>query len=147
MTADQNATDNATLLGRKFRVIRADETPPQALTWATSRERDHVLWCWRRGVTAGFPQKARVIRLAWALEWFFRKAGFAYAGDRYLAEQAGIALNKLQEVLTRLERSGAIIRVHVYENSAPKRRIYPAATIAVPLLPKLGGAGYPPTRN
>jgi hypothetical protein len=126
---------------RQFRVVRADHTPHGALTWTNAKQRNRKLLLWRRAICTTFSQQVRCIRVAWVLtDLFNAERGFAHASDQYLATEAAVALNKLETSLTLLERGGAIIRVHVYVDGKPQRRIYPSAAL---IPPQLGGVDTP----
>src|SRR5262249_34146503 len=98
---------------RRFPIIPAEKLPDGVLAWRSPAQRAPVLRAWRAAVFAAFGEKARVVRVAWVLQQLFHSTrGSAFASDRYLAQQTKLPVNKLQEVLTALERGGAILRVH-----------------------------------
>jgi hypothetical protein len=57
-----------------------------------------------------------------------------------LANETGLPLKKLQAALTAMERNSAIIRVHVFINGRPQRRIFPSAAL---IPPAVGGVHTP----
>src|SRR5690348_6613835 len=99
---------------RIFRLLALDETPVEALTWSTAAQRNRCLLEWRRAVFALFGDQSRCMRTLWVLsELFNTKLVYANPSDLHLARETGLALNKLEETLTLLDRAKAIIRVHV----------------------------------
>jgi hypothetical protein len=129
--------------GRKRRIVRADETPAEALTWKTQREKAEALRRWRLGVGIGFAEHPRCIRVAWVLEWFFAVGGYAYATDAFLSREMGLRLNRVQATLTKLVDGGAIVRVHAQVGARLQRRIYPARASADRIPPIVGAIDTP----
>ena len=87
---------------------------------------------WRRGLSRGFAERARALRVAWALEWLFTDDGYAYPSDPHLASDTGLPLNKVQAALNDLEQGRAILRVHIVIDGKLKRRIFPAVGVRPP---------------
>jgi hypothetical protein len=127
----------------KRRFIDERATPAKALSWRTPGEKAKRLDNWRVAVGKTFSESARVLRIAWALEWMFGKEGFAYATDSYLGQKLGIPVNKIQSGLTELERAGAIIRASVFFKNKAQRRIWPSSQILRSIPPMAGGMDTP----
>jgi hypothetical protein len=124
-------------------IIELDGKPPGALLWLDKKSKAQALHSWRRGLSRTFAERARALRVAWALEWLFTDAGFAYASDAYLEHETGLPLNKVQAGLSDLESGGAIIRAHVWIDGKLHRRIFPATAVALKLHPTVGGSVTP----
>jgi hypothetical protein len=118
--------------------------PDGALTWKSAAARNRLLRLWRREVFARFGEQARCIRVACLLMDLFNvKTGYAFATNRYLAEETNLWENKLRETLLLLESGGATIRANVMNPATgqDQRVIYPAvAIIPRPVLGQGGGA-------
>ena len=81
------------------------------LAWHSAAERNKLLKQWRRAVCVYFGEQTRCLRIAWVLgDLFNAKTGYAYPNNRYLADETGIAENKVRAALLALEQSGAIVR-------------------------------------
>lgn len=130
---------------RSKRLVLADhEVPTGALQWSTNKDKSHALREWRRGISATFAEKARSIRVAWALEWLFQRSGYAYPTDSFLMRETGLPVAKVQAALHDLEKGGAIIRTHIIRSgSVTQRRIWPARKIAQPIPPTVGNTYTP----
>lgn len=127
---------------RTFTLVGTESTPASALTWSNAAQRNRRLREWRRAVIAAFGNQSRCIRLAWVLmDLFNAQLGYAFATDKYLAQEAGLALNKVQAMLTTLDRGGAIVRVQDVKDGRAQRRIYPCRDL---MSPTVGGCLYPP---
>jgi hypothetical protein len=124
-------------------VTQAGRVPDGALTWASKKEKAEQLRWWRRGIGRTFKEQARVIRLAWALEWLFTDEGFAYPNNHFLGRETDIAENKVQDTLALMETAGAIVRVHVWNGQQVQRRIYPGAAVADQHHPDAGVNDHP----
>jgi hypothetical protein len=121
------------------------DSPPGALTWKSSAERNRQLRIWRRAVFAIFGERPRCIRLAWVLTNLFNvNRGYAFPTNQYLAEATNMWVSHLREALLILESGGAIIRANVTNPTTDQiqRVIYPAAAI-IPR-PALGHEGRSP---
>jgi hypothetical protein len=114
---------------QRRRFIGPDETPEGAFTWRNGQERNKLLWIWRGAFCKLFPESARLIRIAWALEGMCRKKGYAWGGDDYLSQELGIRPNHLRAALAAMERAGTIIRAYIFESgkTEPERRIWLSA--------------------
>lgn len=93
----------------------------QCLRWRSGKDRADIMRLWRNGVMQHFSEHARVLKVAWALEWLMHD-GFAFPQNDFLSAETGVAVEAVQRALKALEDSGAIIRKRV----GPQRRIYPA---------------------
>jgi len=130
-------------LPRKRRFIRENETPEGALSWASPAKRALAMRQWRNAVGMRFNDAARVLRVAWTLEWLFGKDGFAYATDAFIERETHIPIKKIQAALLELEQAGAIIRASVYVQAKPQRRIWPSTKIAPDIFPTVGNINIP----
>jgi hypothetical protein len=120
--------------------------PHGVLAWRSSAERNKLLKLWRRAVCTVFGEQTRCLRVAWLLDELFNaKTGYAYAGNKYLADETGIAENKVRATLLILEQGGAIVRRTISRNGVPQRVIYPAAAL-IPR-PTVGQGGSPSSRG
>jgi hypothetical protein len=100
------------LFRRRF--IGEGDTPANALSWRTRSEKAKALDGWRIEVGMTFPESARVLRIAWALEAMFgSNKRYARVTDSGLSRKLGIPLKKIQASMTRLERSGLIVRASI----------------------------------
>jgi len=126
---------------RKF--VGTSIVPEGALTWGTSRDRATALYHWRKAVSRTFPEAARVVRVAWLLEWLFGKDGFAFANDSHIERELSLPIKKIQAALLDLERAGAIIRVSVFVRGKAQRRIWPARRIIETVFPTVGKMDIP----
>jgi hypothetical protein len=116
--------------------------PPGALTWSSAAERNRQLAPWRRAVSITYAEQSRCLRIAWVLDHLFNaKTGYAYPSNNYLADETGIAQNKVREALGLLENGGAIIRANFNHNGRQQRVIYPARAL-IPR-PAVGREGEP----
>jgi hypothetical protein len=112
------------------------------LTWRTPYERNRLLGQWRLAVCNTFGEQARCLRVGWALHYLFNiKTGYAYPSNSWLANQTGMAENKLRATLLVLEEAHAIIRSYVVHNGRKQRVIYPARGILP--RPTVGHGGEP----
>ena len=127
---------------RRRQFIGANETPSCAITWTTPYQKAQRLNRWRSAVSRGFPRSARMLVLAWNLEWLF-KDGFAYVSDSYLSRKLGIPVNKIQDSLKALEDGGAIYRASVFVDGKAQRRIWPSKEIVRRMYPVTGGSDTP----
>jgi hypothetical protein len=126
---------------RTFRVMSGDSIPPAVLTWNSRAQRNRLLQVWRCAIFSVFGDQARCVRMAWVLaDLFHGDRGYAHASDPYLGTSTCLPLNKVQATLTALDRGGAIVRSHVFQNGRSQRRIYPSSTL---LPPDTGGADTP----
>lgn len=117
--------------GRRF--ISDDDMPAKALTWRTRSQKAKALEGWRIEVGKTFAESARVLRVAWALEAMFGNAKrYARVTDSYLSRKLGMPLKNIQTTMTKLERSGLIVRVSVVVDSKTHRRIWPVRADARP---------------
>jgi hypothetical protein len=128
---------------RRRKFIDQNTTPQGALVWRTARQKAKLFDQWRVAVGKSFPSSARVLRVAWALEWLFGQEGFAYATDSYLSRKLGVAINKIQAALQDLEQGGAIVRASAFVQNKPQRRIWPSSQIIERSPPVTGGVGTP----
>ena len=128
---------------RRRQFIDENATPLGALVWRTARQKAKLFDQWRVAIGKLFPSSARVLRVAWALEWLFGQEGFAYATDSYLSRKLGIPVNKIQAALQDLERAGGIIRASVFVQNKPQRRIWPSSQIVQRSPPSVGGRDTP----
>lgn len=125
-----------------IKTIEPNATPPGALEWSDQKSKAHALRSWRRAVSITFPESGRMLRVAWALEWFFGTQGFAYCSDAFLASETGVAVNKIQAALRDLEAAGAIVRLHAWISRRERqRRIFPVSKIIEH--PTVGWVGTP----
>lgn len=155
MEAEQAADKNHVLTGttKRYRagsrkaiaVIAPGDAPEGALRWRGKKQKYHAIWRWRRACKMAFKQQTRELRICWTLESFISDEGFAFCGDRFLAAESDMAINKVAETLTALERAGAIIRCHARVEGKLQRRIYLGAEFANTAPPTLGGTDHPPT--
>jgi hypothetical protein len=121
--------------GRQTEACFADEedTPTNALSWRTRSQKAKALDGWRIEVGRTFPESARVLRVAWTLEALFGSAkGYARVTDCHLSRKLGIPLQKIRSSMTKLERSGLIVRSSVAVDGKKHRRIWPARANARP---------------
>jgi hypothetical protein len=125
---------------RKF--LGANVTPPSALTWNTPGQKARLIYAWRKAVGKRFARSARVMHVAWTLEWLL-KDGYAYATDAYLSRETGIPVNKIQEALKALEDAGVIVRASVFVDGKPRRRIWPSKELLGELHPDAGASDTP----
>jgi hypothetical protein len=133
--------------GPRRRFIRPDVTPEQAMIWSNSREKSSQLDLWRDAVGKAFAKSARVLRVAWALEWLF-KDGFAYPTDSYLSRKLDMPVNKVQAALKALEDGGAIYRASTYiRRDQLQRRIWPSREIVRRIHPDAEGVLTPRRRR
>jgi hypothetical protein len=118
--SDQNVREKR---GRaRFYMIGDGEVPEQAL--ALSPSKAQALRKWRQFVNRRCGQRAADVRVAWSLEWFFKRDGYSAAPDSFLAKETGLQLNNIQRSLKSLEQRGVIIRAHVNINGVFQRRIF-----------------------
>jgi hypothetical protein len=123
-------TEPASAPAREFRIIQPNQTPAGALMWRNSTEKGRARWLWRIGFKAMYGANPRHLLLGWCLEALSGRDGFSTASDSYLAKETGLPLKSVQAGLTAMDRSDAIIRVHVAENGTFKRRIFLAEAMA-----------------
>jgi hypothetical protein len=130
---------------RRRRVIAPDAIPDGVLAWTGKIPKRSALHLWRRGVCRRFATSARILRVAWALEWLFADCGYAYPTDSFLARQTDLPVNKVQAALAELESAGAIIRASVVWGGSLRRRIWPAVAVSdgVSIPPTVGGIDTP----
>jgi hypothetical protein len=102
--------------------LRDGQWPVGALRWFNTGQRGKLLYEWRKGIWRTFPRDARVLRIAWALEYLFVREGYAFVSNPRLASDTAIDLKKLERALKLMADKGVIIRGHV----GPQRRIFPA---------------------
>jgi hypothetical protein len=77
--------------------IGEGDMPAHALSWRTRSEKAKALDGWRVDVGMTFPESARVLRIAWALEAMFgSNKRYARVTDRYLSRKLGIPLKKFR---------------------------------------------------
>jgi hypothetical protein len=128
----------------KANAIEKTEAPPNALTWGSAVERKAQLKAWRRVVFKMFGEQTRALRLAWVLsDMFSISECYAFPTNRYLADETGIARNKVQAALAELEHGEAIVRAEIVRVAGKKwRAIYPCRTLLPH--PRRGGRGGPP---
>ena len=128
------------LFRRRF--IGEGDTPANALSWRTRSEKAKALDGWRIEVGMTFPESARVLRIAWALEAMFgSNKRYARVTDSYLSRKLGIPLKKIQASMTKLERSGLIVRASIVADGKTHRRIWPARPQARPATGRQPAAG------
>lgn len=139
MREDQDAAPSAS----KRVFIRETDRPAAAMTWRTAGEKAKALQSWRIATGRTFPEAARVLRVAWALEWLFGREGFAYATDGYLEKELIIPIKKIQAALQDLERAGSIIRASVMVRGRAQRRIWPSSVIVDRIFPATGNMDTP----
>lgn len=128
---------------RKRVFIHEDAVPDNAMTWASLKDKARVLWPWRLAVGRKFAESARVLRVAWLLEWSFSSRGFGFMTDGFLSRQTGIPIKKIQAALLLLEREGAIIRSHSYVHEKAQRRIWVSSKIVEGVPPAVGNMDTP----
>lgn len=132
---------------RHFQVATPQEWPEGALSWRNDTEKGYRRKAWRIGIMRKYAEHARFLRVCWMLESLSSSRGYAFPTDKALGKQCGLPVNKVQAVLTELERNGAIVRVHVPNGASFQRRIFlgeKAAEIALDT-PHHGGMPTPPT--
>jgi hypothetical protein len=118
--------------------------PSDALTWNSAGERNRQLRLWRRAVSATFAEQPRCLRVAWHLDSLFNtKVGYAHPSNAYIANETGLATNKVQEALATLEKGGAVVRGTMIRPSGQKQRIIYPATALIPT--PIAGVGATPT--
>ena len=127
----------------KRRFIDERDIPTAAIHWRTPAEKAKRLDAWRTAVGRQFASSARVLRVAWTLEWMFGPNGFAFPTDAYLERKLGVPVLKIQAALQDLERAGAIIRASVFCRGKPQRRIWPSTDITAAILPTVGNTDTP----
>jgi hypothetical protein len=124
--------------------------PPGALTWETPAQRNKQLRLWGRAVRSVFGEQTRCLRVAWVLaDLFNAKTGYAFPTNKCLAEETGIAENKVQEALRDLEQGRAIVRQTIRRDSGQKQRvIYPGrAILPTPTVGVWGDPQQPGVQN
>jgi hypothetical protein len=122
--------------------INLDSTPSCALTWTNPRDKARQLDRWRNAVGRRFARSARVLHVAWNLEWLF-KDGYAFPTDSYLSRKLQVPVNKIQDTLKALEDAGAIYRASVIRQGKALRRIWPSKEIVDGMHPDTGGIDTP----
>ncbi len=109
---------------RTFQVVSPSHWPAGALPKASGRQKGLLRRRWRHAVMCKFAGSSRVLRIAWALQELSAKNGYAFATDTHLARETCVPPDKVERALKELQDAGCIIRVHVYENAIPQRRIF-----------------------
>jgi hypothetical protein len=87
---------------RRRQFIDENATPLGALVWRTARQKAKLFDQWRVAIGKLFPSSARVLRVAWALEWLFGQEGFYEKAKRF-DQRIGLAGTRTrfeQEVLS-----------------------------------------------
>jgi hypothetical protein len=130
---------------RRRQFIDENATPLGALVWRTARQKAKLFDQWRVAIGKLFPSSARVLRVAWALEWLFGQEGFAYATDSYLSRKLGIPSIKFRPLFKILNGQGASFALR------SSCRISPSVASGRPLKssnvhPLPWGVGTPPQR-
>lgn len=125
------------------RFIDARDIPANAIRWRTPAEKAKRLDAWRMAVGRHFASSARVLRVAWTLEWMFGPEGFAFATDAYLERKLGIPVIKIQAALQELEKAGAVIRASVFIRDKAQRRVWPSTEIVAAIFPTVGNIDTP----
>jgi hypothetical protein len=138
-------------------------TPKDALTWKGARQRWSRMLGWQIAVSTKFTS-IRALRVAWLLDHLCQLKGYAYSTDAYISTTLNIPLNKVQTILTDLERAGAIVRASSFVDGKPQRHIWPSTKI-IPVtetgidnqddtpprrgvsIPPSGARGIPPSRG
>src|SRR5687768_4596766 len=118
-----------------FQFIEAGATPAGCLTWRTPREKSLQLHNWRTAVMRTFPEKARVVRIAWTMDSLFTNEGYCFASNGFFSERLLIDPKNVERAMKILADAGAIIRVHVRNGAAAQRRIFAGAAIVAQLPP------------
>lgn len=113
--------------------------PATAIRWKGAAERTRWLVMWRSAVMRAFDTHTRAVKVCWALEGLAAGKGHAFVGNEFLADQTGISVKRLDETLTLLERTGAIVRTRVATRKGRSRRIYLSAAIINGNPPAPGG--------
>jgi hypothetical protein len=107
--------------------------PATALYWRTRSERAKALDGWRNEIGNRFPDKARVLRVAWSLESMFGSAKrYARVTDRYLSRKLNLPIKVVETCIRKLERAGLIVRTFDNIDGKTQRRIWPARANARP---------------
>ncbi|KJC47314.1 hypothetical protein UB31_18840 [Bradyrhizobium sp. LTSP849] len=115
------------------------------MRWSKASDRARKLDLWRTAVGRHFAGSARVLRVAWTLEWLFNlHRGYAFPTDARLAQKLGIPILKVQQALLDLERAGAIVRASVVQTDGRKqRRIWPSTELPSTIFPAVGNMDTP----
>lgn len=143
---DQPSSPQRPSGGRRF--IDAAAVPAKAVRWSKASDRARKLYTWRTAVGRHFAGSARVLRVAWTLEWMFNlHRGYAFPTDGRLAQELDIPILKVQQALLDLERAGGIVRASVVQSDGKKqRRIWPSTELPAVIFPATGGMDIPHDR-